>query len=329
MRIGRGYQLSQALYVAAKLGVADVLGSEPLAAEAVAEAVDVRAPVLRRVLRALVAGGVFIELEDGRFANNEAAEALRADAPGRMREVVINFGEEMYRAFGELLHTVRTGETAFDVVFGAPLFEYYAANPQVEASAAARMLARTLPVASEFAASEVVRDARTLVDVGGGTGTLLAKVLSHRPKIGGVLFERPGMLELARGYLAEQGVADRCELVDGDFFSSVPAGGDVYVLKSVLHDWDDERCIAILQSCRAAMDHAARLAIIELLLPERMTASGPKLSAALLDLIMLAYAGGRERTEAEFTQLLEQASLRLVSTTPLAAGPHVLEAVVV
>ena len=329
MRIGRGYQLSQALYVAAKLGVADVLGPEPLSAEAVAESVDARAPVLRRVLRALVAGGVFTELEDGRFAINDAAAALRADAPGRMRDVVINFGEEMYRAFGELLHTVRTGETGFDVVYGAPLFEYYAANPEVEASAAARMLARTLPLASEFAASDVVRDARTLVDVGGGTGTLLAEVLRRRPKIGGVLLERPGMLELARGYLAEQGVDDRCELVEGDFFSSVPAGGDVYVLKSVLHDWDDERCIAILQSCRATMDEAARLAIIELLLPERMTPSGPMLSAALLDLIMLAYAGGRERTEAEFERLLDRARLRLVSATPLAAGPHVLEAVAV
>jgi hypothetical protein len=135
------------------------------------------------------------------------------------------------------------------------------------------------------------------------------------------------MLELAHGYLAERGVADRCELVEGDFFSSVPAGADVYVLKSVLHDWDDERCIAILQSCRAAMDAGARLAIIELLLPERMTATDPMLSAALLDLIMLAYAGGRERTGAEFTQLLDQAGLRLVNTTPLAAGPHVLEAV--
>jgi hypothetical protein len=326
MGIGRGYQLSQALYVAAKLGVADVLVTEPLAAEAIAEAVDARAPVLRRVLRALVAGGVFVELEDGRFASNDAAAALRADAPGGMRAVVINFGEEMYRAFGELLHTVRTGETAFDVVFGAPLFEYYAAHPRAEASAAARMLARTLPVAAEVAASDVVRDARTLVDVGGGTGTLLATVLRQRPEMAGVLLERPGMLALARGYLAEQGVADRCALVEGDFFSSVPAGGDVYVLKSVLHDWDDERCIAILRSCRAAMDQTARLAIIELVLPERMTPSSPLLSAALLDLIMLAYAGGRERTEAEFRRLLDQARLRLVSTTALAAGPHVLEA---
>jgi hypothetical protein len=329
LQIGRGYQLSQALYVAAKLGVADVLVAAPLTAEAVADAVDVSAPVLRRVLRALVAGGVFTELEDGRFANNDAAAAIRADAPGGMRDVVISFCEEMYRAFGELLHTVRTGETAFDVVFGAPLFEYYAANPEAEASAAARMLARTLPAATQFAATDVVRDARTVVDVGGGTGTLLAEVLRHRPTIAGVLLERPGMLALANGYLAEQGVADRCELVEGDFFSSVPAGHDLYVLKSVLHDWDDERCISILHSCRAAMGQDARLAIIELLMPERMTPSGPMLSAALLDLIMLAYAGGRERTEAEFTQLLAQARLRLVHTTPLAAGPHVIEAVAV
>jgi O-methyltransferase/methyltransferase family protein len=329
LRIGRGYQLSQALYVAAKLGVADVLGPGPLGAEAIAEAVDVRPPELRRVLRALVAAGVFTELEDGRFAANAEAAALRADAPGRMRDVIVNFGEEMYRAFGELLHTVRTGETAFDAVFGAPLFEYYAANPQAQASGAARMLARTLPVASEFAASDLVGDARMLVDVGGGSGTLLAEVLRHRPKVGGVLLERPGMLELARGYLAEHGVADRCRFVEGDFFSSVPAGGDVYVLKSVLHDWDDERCIAILQSCRAAMGRAARLAIIELLLPERMTPSGGMLSAALLDLIMMVFAGGRERTQTEFAQLLDQARLRLVSTTPLAAGPQILEGVAV
>ena len=327
MGIARGYQLSQALYVAAKLGVADVLDPQPLAPEAIARAVGARASQLRRVLRALAAAGVFCELEDGRFASNDAAAALRTDAPGRMRDVVLNFGEEMYRSFGELLHTVRTGETAFDSVYGAPLFEYYAANPEVEASAAARMLARTLPVARELAASDVLRGARTLVDVGGGAGTLVAEVLRHHPEIAGVLLERPGMLELAEEYLADQAVADRCELVEGDFFASVPAGGDVYVLKSVLHDWDDERCVAILRSCRAAMDEAARLVIVELILPERITPSGPVLSAALLDLVMLAYAGGRERTEAEFAQLLDHASLRLARTIELSTGPHLLEAV--
>jgi len=326
-QIARGYQLSQALYVAAKLGVADVLAEQPLAAEAIARAVGARASQLRRVLRALVAAGVFCELEDGRFGSNDEAATLRAGAPGGMRDIAVSFGEEMYRSFGDLLHTVCTGETAFDRVYGAPLFEYYAANPETEATAAARMLARTLPAAREFAASDVLRGARIVVDVGGGTGTLVAEVLRHRSEISGVLLERPGMLELAKRYLAEQGVADRCELVEGDFFASVPAGGDVYVLKSVLHDWDDERCVAILRTCRAAMDEAARLVIVELSLPERMTAGAQMLSAALLDLIMLAYAGGRERTEAEFAQLLDQAGLRLASTSALTAGPHLLEAV--
>jgi len=327
MRLARGYQVSQALYVAAKLGVADVLAAQPLTSEAIADAVGARGSQLRRVLRALVAAGVFCELEDGRFASNDTAAALRAGAPGRTRDVVVNFGEEMYRSFGELLHTVRTGETAFDSVYGAPLFEYYAANPEAEASAAARMLARSLPVAREFAASGVLRGVRTLVDVGGGAGTLVTEVLRHDPEIAGVLVERPGMLELAKEYLSGHGLADRCRLVEGDFFSSVPAGGDLYVLKSILHDWDDDRCVAILRNCRAAMGEHARLTIVELILPDRMTASAPMLSAALLDLIMLAYAGGRERTEAEFAELLGRASLRLASTTALTAGPHVLEAV--
>jgi hypothetical protein len=220
------YQLSQALYVAAKLGVADVLASGPLAANAIAEAVEACAPQLRRVLRALVAAGLFIELDDGRFALNDAAAALRADAPGRTWDVTINFGEEIYRSFGELLHTVRTEETAFDSVYGQPLFHYYAENPEAEASGAARMLARTLPVARELAASDVLRCARTLIDVGGGTGT--------------------------GAHLSEQGVVDRCDLIEGDFFLSVPTGGDVYVLKSVLHDWDDPRCVTILRNCRSA-----------------------------------------------------------------------------
>ncbi|MDA0170910.1 acetylserotonin O-methyltransferase [Solirubrobacter taibaiensis] len=327
LEIARGYQLSQALYAVAKLGVADALDAGPLTAEAIAETVDARAPELRRVLRALVAAGVFCELEDGRFESNDAAAALRARAPGGMRDVVVNFGEEMYQSFGELLHTVRTGETAFDHVYGAPLFEYYATHPETEASAAARMRARTLPVARELAASDLLRGANTLVDVGGGTGTLVAEVLRHRPDLAGVLLERPGMLALAQPYLAEQGVADRCALVEGDFFASIPAGGEVYVLKSVLHDWDDERCVAILRTCRAAMDDAARLIVVELILPERMTAAAPMLSAALLDLIMLAYAGGRERTRAEFTELFDQAGLRLASTTAPTAGPAFIAAV--
>jgi len=326
IRMSQGYQLSQALYVAAKLGVADALVGGPLDAEDVAEAVGARAPELRRILRALVAAGVFAETDDGRIGLNEAAAALQSDAPAHTRDIVVNFGEEMYRSFGELLHTVRTGETAFEVVFGQPLFDYYGSHPEAEASGAARMTARSLPASRQLATSDLARGASTVVDIGGGLGTMTAALLAARPELRAVLYERPTMLPRARDFLAAQGVADRCDLVAGDFFASVPDGADLYLLKNVLHDWDDDRCRTILRNCRAAMSGTARLAIVELVLPERMTADPALVRPALLDLIMLAHAGGRERTETEFAHLLEEAGLRLERTSVLAAGPSVLEA---
>ena len=327
LELVQGYQLSQATYVAAKLGVADVLAGGPLTVEEIAADVDARAPELRRVLRALVAAGVFTELPDGRFCVNEAARALQAGAPGRLQDVTISFGEEMYRSFGELLNTVRTGQTAFEHVFGKPLFDYYADHPTVEACGSARMLARTLPVATELARSDLMPHRGTLVDLGGGVGTLAAELLKRRPALRAVLFERRPVLELARVHLRQQGVDDRAELLEGDFFTSVPQGGDVYLLKSVLHDWDDARAATILRNCRRAMAASARLQVVEFTLPERMTPSAEGLTVALLDLIMLAYAGGRERTLTEFAALLDRAGLQLQSVNALASGPLVLEAV--
>lgn len=327
LRMAQGYQLSQALYVVAKLGLADVLAAGPLPVETLADAVGARAGELRRVVRALVVAGVFVELDDGRIELNDAARALQADAPARTRDVVVNFGEEMYRAFGELLHTVQTGETAFEKVYGQPLFEYYASHPDAEASGSARMTARSLPVTRELAASGLTAGASTVTDVGGGTGTVVVALLEAQPGLRGVVYERPTVVPLARTYLAGHGLADRCDVVAGDFFESVPPGADLYLLKSVLHDWDDERCVRILSNCRAAMHPTARLAIVELVLATRVAADPARLPAMLLDLIMLAYAGGRERTEAEFGELLRQAGLRLERVSALRAGPSVLEAV--
>jgi hypothetical protein len=272
---------------------------------------------------------VFAELDDGRIDLNDAARELRSDAPSRTRDVVINFGQEMYRAFGELLHTVRTGETAFDVVYGQPLFEYYASHPESEASGSARMTARSLPVTRELAALGLTDGATTVTDIGGGAGTVLTALLEADRDLRGAVYERPTVAPLARAYLAEHGVDDRGAVVEGDFFTSVPGGADLYVLKSVLHDWDDERCLTILRNCRAAMHATARLAIVDFVLPERMASDPSLLPAALLDLIMLTYAGGRERTATEFSRLLDQTGLRLDRLTPLQAGPTVLEVVVV
>jgi hypothetical protein len=324
--MAQGYQLSQALYVATKLGVADALAAGPLDARALADTVGARADELARVVRALVSSGVFTEGADGRFALNDAAACLQRDAPGDTRAIVVNFGEEMYHAFGELLHTVRTGQTGFEAVYGQPVFDYYTAHPEAEASGSARMRARTLLVARDLAPAELFADASTVVDIAGGIGTVVAAVLQARPGLSGVLYERSPVARLAGPYLTEQGVADRCRIVEGDFFAWVPEGGDVYLLKSVLHDWDDERCRTILTRCRAAMGPRARLVIVELVLPDHATEDPGLVPAALLDLIMLAYVGGRERTRSEFAALLDAAGLALDDVTALPSGPHLIEA---
>jgi hypothetical protein len=326
VRMAQGYQLSQALYVAAELGVADALAAGPLDAHALADAVGARADELARVVRALVTTGVFTEADDGRFAVNDAAACLQRGAPGDTRAIVVDFGEEMYHAFGELLHTVRTGQSGFEAVYGQPLFDYYTSHPEAEASGSARMRARSLQVARDLAATGLFADASTVVDVGGGIGTVTAAVLQAHPGLSGVLYERPPVARLAGPYLTEQGVADRCRIVEGDFFASVPEGGDVYLLKSVLHDWDDERCRTILTQCRAAMDPRARLVIVEIILPDHTTEDPGLVPAVLLDLIMLAYAAGRERTRSEFAALLDASGLALHDATALPSGPHLIEA---
>ena len=326
LRLAQGYQLSQSLYVVAKLGVADAVSAEGSTAETLADAVGARSDELRRVLRALVAAGVFIELDDGRFTLNDVAAALRSDASGSTRDVVINFGEEMYRSFGHLLHTVRTGQPGFNHEFGAPLFEYYGQHPEAEVSGSARMRARSLPVAHDLATVSLGLESGMLVDVGGGVGTVLAELLKAHPALTATLVERAGVLSMARTYLLEQGVSERCRLAEADFFAAVPEGGDVYLLKSILHDWNDEQCRTILRNCRQAMGDDAALLIVEFLLPDTGGAGPQHMPALLLDLIMMTYAGGRERTVAEYSKLLADVDLRLVSATPLPSGAHVLRA---
>ncbi|NMO91551.1 methyltransferase [Actinomycetospora sp. TBRC 11914] len=324
--MAQGYQLSQALYVAAELGVADALAAGPLDAHALAGAVGARADELARVVRALVTSGVFTETDDGAFALNDAAACLRRDAPGDTRAIVVDFGTEMYHAFGELLHTVRTGQPGFEALYGQPLFDHYTAHPDAEARGSARMRARSLLVAQDLAAAPLFDEAGIVVDVGGGIGTVLTAVLQAHPALSGVLYERTPVARLAGPYLAEHGLDDRCRIVEGDFFAQVPDGGDVYLLKSVLHDWDDDRCRTVLARCRAAMSPHARLVIVEIVLPDHTTDDPDLVPGALLDLIMLVYAGGRERTRSEFAGLLDATGFRLHGTTPLPSGPHLIEA---
>jgi len=318
-----GCLVSQLTYVAAKLGIADRLADGPKTAAQLATAVDAHPQSLYRVLRALAALGVFVEDADGRFALTPLAGPLRREAPDSLHAFALMWGETFWSACGSLLHCVRTGQTAFDHLHGMGAFEYMRQHPQ-----AAEIFDQAMSNLTRVQAAAVVgaydfSGVQTLVDVGGGKGTLLAAVLRAHPGMRGVLYERAEVLPAARKALEGEGMLGRCELKRGDFFASVPEGGDAYTLKDVVHDWDDERASAILANCARAMGPRTKLLLIERALPPR-NVLGP---GKMVDVVMLAMTGGRERSEPEYADLLSRAGLRLARVVPTGSEPVVLEAV--
>lgn len=305
MRLMFGAWLQQALYVVAKLGVADVLAGGEMTVDDVAKQVDADPTALARFLRGLVSSGVFAEPEPGRFALNGPAEYLRSDVANTHRYIAILHGEEAYAACTEALHTARTGRPAFEKVYGKPYFEHIAADPVARATFDAAMGEQTavpLVVAQcEFGTEGVV------VDVGGGTGALLGEVLSGRPGLRGVLYDLPESSQRARENLARLGVADRVRVLGGSAFDEVPGGGDVYTISRVLHDFDDDQVLTILANTRQAMRPGARLMIFDALLAD-LPGFNP---GRMADLGMLMVLGGRYRTEAELANLVARAGLRV------------------
>lgn len=318
-----GYWVSQAIYVAAKLGIADLLTSGPKTCEELAEATGCHPQSLQRVLRALSSIGIFTEHTAASFALTPMAEFLRSEHPASMRALACMYAEEQYRAWGDLLHSVKTGQTAFDKMFGTDYFAYLAGHPESEQVFNQAMTGWTNQLVSGVVDVYDFSGFRTVVDVGGGHGTLLAAVLQRHPGIRGVLFDRPQVVEAATDQLQAAGVVDRCTLVGGDFFSEVPSGGDAYVLSQILHDWDDERCIEILKQCRRAIRPDGRLLVIELVLPEGQEPFFGK----WLDLHMLVLLGARERTAVEYNALFHEAGFDLAKVAAMPAGPSVVEAV--
>ena len=318
-----GYWVSQALHVAAKLGIADLLADGPVDCEDLAAATDTHAPSLQRVLRALASVGVFTEVSPGSFALTPLAELLRTETPGSMRALAIMYAEEQYRAWGELLHSVRTGEMAFDHQFGMGYFEYLALHPEADRVFNEAMTGWTHQLVGAVVETYNFSPFKTIVDVGGGYGALLAAILRSNPGTRGVLFEQPHVVTSAEEQLVAAGVADRCTFVGGDFFAAVPTGGDAYVLSQILHDWDDERCVAILGQCRRAMPDHGKLLVVELVLPE----GDEPFLGKWLDLHMLVLLGSRERTAAEYDTLFRAAGFKLARVVPTPPGPSVVEAV--
>jgi hypothetical protein len=314
-----GNQLQQAIHVAASLGVADVLAQGPLPAEELAARVGARADPLGRLLATLASFGIFALEPDGRFALTPTASLLRDGTPDSLRPFALWSGGVSYQAFGDLEHSVRTGTPAFEHLFGMDFFDYLASHRDVGDRFDDVMAWNTRPLSAVIAARDFSR-ARTIVDLGGGRGELLAAILAAEPHLHGVLVDRR-ITSRSRAVMAGAGVESRCELVLGDILQSVPEGGDVYLLKSVLHGLEDDRAVRVLANCRRAMATSAALLVIELVLPD---GSDPS-PARLMDLLMLVGCHGRERTQAQFETLFAAAGFDSISVSPSAQAFAVIE----
>lgn len=303
-----GFRTTQLIYVAAKLGLADHLREQPQTPERLAQAVGADHQALYRLLRALASLGLFAETADGAFALTPLAEHLQTDAARSLRSLAILYGEEwLWPAYGRMLYSIQTGRPAFERAHGQPLFDYLSDHPTAAAQFDEAMSGYSAQEAAAIQAAYDFSAATSVVDVGGGHGALLAVLLRAHPRLSGVVFDRAPVVAAARGLLDQAGVGSRATCVAGDFFVTLPDGGDIYLLKSVIHNWDDAAAGRILRACRQAMAPDARLLVIERVVPEGNTPS----EAKLFDINMLVVLGGRERTEREYRALFEASGFRL------------------
>lgn len=318
-----GYWISQMVYVAARLELADRLQSGPRTAEQLAPATGTHAPSLYRLLRALAGVGVLVEDDQRRFALTEVGQTLRQDVPGSQWAMARMMGEEHFRCWGELLYSIQTGEKAFDKIYGTPAFHYLSRHEEQ-----ARIFDKAM-VSVHGRETGAMLDAydlsgvTTLADIGGGNGSLLTAALQRHPHLKGILFDLPGVITRARENLRAAGLADRCQAIPGSFFEAVPPGADAYLMRHIIHDWTDEQCTQILRLIHQVIPPQGKLLVLE-----SVIRPGNEFDfAKLLDLNMLLIPGGKERTEEEFRSLLAAGGFRLTRIVPTPADLCVLEGV--
>ena len=311
-RMITGYWISQAIYAAAKFGIADLLKDGPRHIEVLADLTSTNGDALYRLLRALASVGIFSEGPPRAFSLTPLAELLRSDVAGSQRSLALMTGGQQFQAWGHIGHSIQTGKTAFEHLHGKPLFEFLAAHPamagvfdEAMTSIHGRETAAILD-AYDFSGIEV------LADIGGGNGSNLTEILTRYPSMKGILFDLPHVVERARTLVETSGVSDRCQLIGGDFFVSAPAGAAAYLLRHIIHDWDDEKSATILRNCRAAMPPRGKLLVVETVIPP----GNAPFAGKLLDLAMLLIPGGKERTADEYQTLYEQAGFELSRIVP-------------
>lgn len=325
LQLVSGAFVSQAVYVAAKLGIADLLADGPKTAEYLSVATSTDERSLYRVLRSLASVGAFVETENKTFANTPMTESLRSDHPRSTRDLTIWMGEpKHWNVYGELMHSVKTGKPAWDYVHGEPVFPYlFQTNPEL-----GEIFNRAMTSYSHQSIGPVLEaydfsGTKTIADIAGGYGHLVAAILAANPDAKGVLFDLDAVLEGAPRMLETYGVRDRVELVGGDFFSEIPLKADIYILKHIIHDWYEDNCRKILGNIRENMPDDGKVLIIEAVVPEGNEAHFSK----IIDLEMLLSPGGVERMPWEYERLLADSGLKLNRIIPTAGPMSIVEAV--
>lgn len=312
MQLITGFWNSCCIYAAAKLDVADHLKSGPKNASQLAEATHSHAPSLYRVLRALSSVGVFSENEQQQFELTPLGSTLQSDAPGSMKAMAIAQLGDHFNAWGNLVYSVKTGNTSFDHIEGMSVWKYYETNPDEGVNFMKAMSGLTGAVIMNVLPEYDFSGFKSIVDVGGGNGALLMAVLDKAPQATGTVFDEEYVIDETKKILKAKGYDQRCDTAGGSFFDFIPAGADAYLMKMILHDWNDEQCLHILSNCHKAMKPGSKLLVLEAVIPEGNVPHPGK----FMDINMLAMTGGRERTAHEFGSLLSQAGLQLTRIIP-------------
>ena len=324
VQMAMGHWISRIVHLAAELGIADHLANGPRSAADLAAPTKTSAEPLHRLLRSLANLGILTEGADHRFALTPLGEALRQGAPGSARATILTVAAPWWiAAFGELRHSVETGKSGFEKYLGMPVFDYLAQHPREAALFSETMIGIHGQEPAAITAAYDFAGVRTLADIGGASGFLLATVLEKHPGMKGILFDLPHVVRDAPALLAARGVQDRVTIEPGSFFERIPAGADAYVLSHIIHDWSEPQCLEILGLCRKAMTANAKLLIVEMVLPDGDQPHPGK----LLDIMMLVGPGGQERTAKEYEALLAKAGFRLTRVVPTSTPVSVVEAV--
>ena len=318
-----GYRASALLHAAAKLGIADLLAEGPRTSGELAQSLGSNASALLRFMRGLAMFGICRVERDGRFSLTSLGSWLRDAKPGSLRGHAIRSGET-YATWGNILHSIKTGETAFPRVFGTDLWNYRRQEPEIDDDFNKSFRESAERISREVVAAYDFSSVRIIADLGGGYGYLLSEILRKVPHLSGILFDQPHVIAKAGPFLKQAGISERCRTVGGDFFAGIPEGAGLYLLKSVIHDWDDEQSARILANCRLALKREGKLLLLERIMPPPGK-ENPVIVTQ--DLRMLLSTGGRERSESEFRAIFEEAGLRLARRIPLKSGFNILEGI--